>query len=562
MRTAGECSIIKIITARQHAEASMEKAVYRSVVKPFFDFISSLLGAILLSPLFLIIAIIIKCTSKGPVLFKQDRIGKDKKIFKVWKFRTMRTDAPKDTPTHLLDNPDIYITKIGKVLRATSLDELPQIFNILAGKMSVVGPRPALYNQDDLVAERDKYNANSVRPGLTGWAQVNGRDELPIPVKAKFDGEYVEKCSILFDIKIFFKTFLKVLERDGVVEGKAGVDDLSKQYVDVDGTEDAEQSAEVATESVSEAADKSDKAEDGGSIVDGDAIVRRIAIFGKNSYVGNNFAEFVKDKGEYTVTKLNSRGDEWQGLSFTDYDVVLFVAGIAHVKIDKKDEDIYFKVNRDLAIAVAEKAKAEGVKQFVYLSSIYVFGMDGIVGKECVIDENTPHTDKFAYGVSKAQADAALAALQDENFDVAVIRPPMIYGRGSKGNFPRLKRLAKHLAFFPDYRNGRSMIYIKNLSSFLDMLIENGGHGIFYPQNREPVCTTDLYCGIRKSMGKGTLRTKLFNPLILLFGNRVGVLRKLFGNMAIDPSMSNTYGFEYCKYDLQQSLDDIEKGEK
>ncbi len=540
----------------------MEKAVYRSVVKPFFDFISSLLGAILLSPLFLIIAIIIKCTSKGPVLFKQDRIGKDKKIFKVWKFRTMRTDAPKDTPTHLLDNPDIYITKIGKVLRATSLDELPQIFNILAGKMSVVGPRPALYNQDDLVAERDKYNANSVRPGLTGWAQVNGRDELPIPVKAKFDGEYVEKCSILFDIKIFFKTFLKVLERDGVVEGKAGVDDLSKQYVDVDGTEDAEQSAEVATESVSEAADKSDKAEDGGSIVDGDAIVRRIAIFGKNSYVGNNFAEFVKDKGEYTVTKLNSRGDEWQGLSFTDYDVVLFVAGIAHVKIDKKDEDIYFKVNRDLAIAVAEKAKAEGVKQFVYLSSIYVFGMDGIVGKECVIDENTPHTDKFAYGVSKAQADAALAALQDENFDVAVIRPPMIYGRGSKGNFPRLKRLAKHLAFFPDYRNGRSMIYIKNLSSFLDMLIENGGHGIFYPQNREPVCTTDLYCGIRKSMGKGTLRTKLFNPLILLFGNRVGVLRKLFGNMAIDPSMSNTYGFEYCKYDLQQSLDDIEKGEK
>ena len=533
--------------------------MYRKVLKPFFDFVSSLFGAILLSPLFLFIAVAIKCTSKGPVLFKQDRIGKNKKIFKVWKFRTMRTDAPKDTPTHLLDNPDAYITKIGKVLRATSLDELPQIFNILFGKMSVVGPRPALYNQDDLVAERDKYGANSIRPGLTGWAQVNGRDELPIPVKAKFDGEYVERCGLLFDIKIFFKTFLKVLERDGVVEGKTGSDaeqpqDGSLPCGDADGTPKADTDTTGAAEKGAVREEQ--------SIVEESVLAKKIAVFGKNSYVGNNFAEYVKDKRGYSVTKLNSRGDEWRDQSFAAYDVILFVAGIAHVKIDKKDEGIYFKVNRDLAVEAAQKAKAEGVKQFVYLSSIYVFGMDGIVGKECVIDENTPHTDKFAYGVSKAQADAALAALQDENFDVAVIRPPMIYGRGSKGNFPRLKRLAKHLAFFPDYRNGRSMIYIKNLSSFLDMLIENGGHGIFYPQNREPVCTTDLYCGIRKSMGKGTLRTKLFNPLILLFGNRVGVLRKLFGNMAIDPSMSNTYGFEYCKYDLQQSLDDIEKGEK
>ena len=226
--------------------------MYRKVLKPFFDFVSSLFGAILLSPLFLVIAVVIKCTSKGPVLFKQDRIGKNKKIFKVWKFRTMRTDAPKDTPTHLLDNPDAYITKIGKVLRATSLDELPQIFNILFGKMSVVGPRPALYNQDDLVAERDKYGANSIRPGLTGWAQVNGRDELPIPVKAKFDGEYVERCGLLFDIKIFFKTFLKVLERDGVVEGKTGSDaeqpqDGSSPCGDADGTPKADTVSGVAS---------------------------------------------------------------------------------------------------------------------------------------------------------------------------------------------------------------------------------------------------------------------------------------------------------------------------
>lgn len=193
--------------------------MYKKIFKPFFDFISSLTAIILLSPIMAVICIIIKATSEGPVLFKQDRIGKGKKIFKIWKFRTMRIDTPKDVPTHMLDNPDSYITKIGKFLRKTSLDELPQIFNILSGKMSVIGPRPALYNQDDLAAERDKYGANDIKPGLTGWAQVNGRDELPIPVKASFDGEYVQKCSFLFDIKVFFMTIFKVFKHEGVVEG-------------------------------------------------------------------------------------------------------------------------------------------------------------------------------------------------------------------------------------------------------------------------------------------------------------------------------------------------------
>lgn len=200
--------------------------MYRKIVKPFFDFISSFLAIILLSPALALICLSIKCTSKGPVLFKQDRIGKNKTIFKIWKFRTMRTDTPKDVPTHMLDNPDLYITKVGKFLRKTSLDELPQIFNILAGKMSVIGPRPALYNQDDLVAERDKYGANDIKPGLTGWAQVNGRDELPIPVKAQFDGEYVQKCSLFFDIKVFFLTIFKVFRHDGVVEGHVVADNV------------------------------------------------------------------------------------------------------------------------------------------------------------------------------------------------------------------------------------------------------------------------------------------------------------------------------------------------
>ncbi len=198
-----------------------EKNFYLGV-KRVVDFVLSLIGLIILSPVFLIIIIAIKIDSKGPILFKQKRVGKNKKYFNILKFRTMKIDTPKDTPTHLLKNADSYITKVGKFLRKTSLDELPQIINILKGEMSIVGPRPALWNQDDLIAERDKYHANDVVPGLTGWAQVNGRDELAIPVKAKFDGEYVEKMSLGFDIKIFFKTIINVFKHDGVVEGTQG----------------------------------------------------------------------------------------------------------------------------------------------------------------------------------------------------------------------------------------------------------------------------------------------------------------------------------------------------
>lgn len=192
--------------------------VYPSI-KRIIDFILSLIGIIILLPIFLILAIIIKIDSKGPIFFKQKRVGKDKEYFYILKFRTMRINTPKDMPTHMLENPDIFITKVGKFLRKTSLDELPQIINILKGEMSIIGPRPALWNQYDLIAERDKYGANDIVPGLTGWAQVNGRDELPIDVKAKYDGEYVENMGLIFDIKIFFKTILSVLKSDGIKEG-------------------------------------------------------------------------------------------------------------------------------------------------------------------------------------------------------------------------------------------------------------------------------------------------------------------------------------------------------
>ncbi|TQR12713.1 sugar transferase [Psychrobacillus soli] len=191
-------------------------------IKRLIDIILSLIGLIILSPVFLIVIIAIKLESRGPVLFKQKRIGIYKTHFNILKFRTMRIDTPMDTPTHLLTNPEQYITKTGKFLRKTSLDELPQIWNIIVGQMSIIGPRPALWNQYDLIKERDKYDANDVLPGLTGWAQINGRDELPIDVKAKLDGEYVKKISFWMDVKCFFGTIVSVVKSDGVIEGGIG----------------------------------------------------------------------------------------------------------------------------------------------------------------------------------------------------------------------------------------------------------------------------------------------------------------------------------------------------
>ncbi len=196
-----------------------------SGIKRMLDIILSLMAIIVLSWLLVLLSLIVKFTSKGPVLFKQKRIGKNKTHFNIYKYRTMRIDTPKDMPTHLLANPDSFITPVGRFLRKTSLDEMPQLFNILVGQMSIVGPRPALWNQDDLIAERDIYHANDIRPGLTGWAQVNGRDELPIPVKAKYDGEYMERMSFSFDMKCLFRTIVSVVKHDGVKEGGPGSGD-------------------------------------------------------------------------------------------------------------------------------------------------------------------------------------------------------------------------------------------------------------------------------------------------------------------------------------------------
>lgn len=202
--------------------------MYQKAGKRLLDILLSGCGILLLSPVYLLVALAIMLDDPGPVFFRQKRVGIHKSHFQILKFRTMKMCTPKDIPTHLLENPQQYITRVGRILRKTSIDELPQIFQIFTGKMSIIGPRPALWNQFDLIEERDKYGANDVRPGLTGWAQINGRDELPIDVKARFDGEYVKNISFLFDCKCFFGTILSVLKSDGVVEGGTGQLDKEK----------------------------------------------------------------------------------------------------------------------------------------------------------------------------------------------------------------------------------------------------------------------------------------------------------------------------------------------
>lgn len=193
--------------------------MYKSFIKRGLDIFLSFFAIILLALPMLIVAVVIKIDDPGPAIFKQKRVGKDKKLFKLYKFRSMKMNTP-ELPTHLLKNPEQYISKVGKFIRKTSIDELPQLFNILIGQMSIIGPRPALWTQADLIAERDQYGANDIRPGLTGWAQINGRDELDIETKARLDGEYAEKLSFAFDLKCFFGTVKAVLKSEGVVEGE------------------------------------------------------------------------------------------------------------------------------------------------------------------------------------------------------------------------------------------------------------------------------------------------------------------------------------------------------
>ncbi len=564
-----------------------------------------------LSPVLAGIAVAVKLDSPGPVLFKQKRVGKDKQLFEIWKFRSMRADTPKDMPTHMLNNPEAFITRTGRFLRKTSLDELPQLFNILRGQMSIVGPRPALWNQEDLIAERDRYGANNVTPGLTGWAQINGRDELEIPVKARFDGEYVEKMGLDMDIKCFFGTIGSVLSHDGVVEGGTG--EMRREGKTTDGTVGAEKlNREICTgAAVTGAAAvagigalaalsgrKKGNRHTGWLVAGAAAAVaagvtvyanvlraqsrrkapqtvpfretkqpagqKRVLITGANSYIGMSVDAWLgKHPDSYRVDTLDMLDDSWRDKDFAEYDTILHVAGIAHVDITSISEErrqLYYRVNRDLAVEVAEKAKASGVKQFIFMSTMNVYAGCG----ESRITAGTQPKPVNCYGDSKWQADQRIRAMENEDFKVAVLRPPMIYGKDCKGNFQELTKLARKLPAFPIVENQRSMLHIDNLCQFIKLIIDNEDSGVFFPQNGEYTNTSDMVEMIAESWGRRIVMLPFTNTAVKLLEKapgRVGTLAtKAFGSCAYDMAMS-AYPEDYRVHSLRESVA-LSKGER
>jgi len=280
--------------------------------------------------------------------------------------------------------------------------------------------------------------------------------------------------------------------------------------------------------------------------------MKRILITGKNSYVGNSFEKWIKNyPSKYIVDKISLRDESWKGQDFSIYDVILHVAGIAHVSKDPKMENLYYKVNRDLTTEIAKKAKADGVKQFIFMSSIIVYG-DASADKK-VIDRNTVPMPSNFYGKSKLQAEEGIRPLESDNFKIVIIRPPMIYGKGSKGNYPKLAKAAQVLPIFPDFENERSMLHIDNLSEFIRLMIDNEESGLFFPQNKEYVQTSEMVRLIAEAHGRSIKLVKIFNPILRIMTGRVGIIDKVFGNLVYEPSLSN-YKKEYRKRNLIKSI--------
>lgn len=470
--------------------------------------------------------------------------------------------------------------------------------------MTIGGPRPALWNQDDLIAERDKYGANSVIPGLTGWAQINGRDELEIPVKAKFDGEYVKQLGLGMDIKCFLGTVGSVLSHDGVVEGGTG--EMNKNGEENDGTlgiskvkrniyVGASVIAAVGTIAVglltvtikfvfkkSDIEQQKKKQCKKGifAIIGGflcgigvlyqrskyrsktykssckavtessklmqpdlkDVKSKKILITGANSYIGMSVEEWLRKASEkYVIDTIDMIGKEWKNVDFSNYDVVYHVAGIAHADVGNVTEEqkkLYYKVNTDLAFEVAQKAKEDGVKQFIFMSSMIVYsGCD-----TTMISKDTEPKPLNFYGDSKWQADQKVRTLSDEQFKVVVIRPPMIYGKGSKGNYPELAKLATKLPVFPEVKNKRSMLYIDNLCEFVKLMIDNEEQGIFFPQNGEYTNTSEMVQMIAAVKGHNIVMIpgmSLPVKIMKKIPGKIGRLTtKAFGNSTYDMNMS------------------------
>lgn len=280
--------------------------------------------------------------------------------------------------------------------------------------------------------------------------------------------------------------------------------------------------------------------------------MKKILITGKNSFVGNSFEKWLKQyPNKYIVDKISLKNETWKRIDFSKYDSVLHVAGIAHVSTNPKLKDLYYRINRDLTIEVAKKAKSQGVKQFIFMSSIIVYGDSS--KKLKVIDENTVPKPSNFYGKSKLEAEEGIKLLDDEDFKIVIIRPPMIYGKDSKGNYPKLAKLARITPIFPDIDNQRSMIHIDNLAEFLRLIIDNEERGIFFPQNKEYVKTSELVKNIAELHGKKIRLTKMFNPFIRLLLGKINLIDKVFGNLIYDMKLSN-YKIEYQIRDLKKSI--------
>lgn len=494
-------------------EAEYRGSLYDKYGKRTLDIFLSGMGLIILSPVFLGISVAIKIDDPGPVLFTQKRVGKNKQYFKLHKFRSMKMSTPHDVPTHMLDNPESYITKVGEFLRKHSLDELPQIWDIFIGNMSVIGPRPALWNQDVLTAERDKYGVNEIKPGLTGWAQINGRDELEIVDKAKLDGEYVEKEGPVMDLKCFLGSLGVFGGDSSVVEGGTG--EIHK--------EQKEKVAEAPTVDII--------AEKTVSVVLPEHI--NVLIAGKGSYIGTTVRNYLLQDSRYSVTELDMLDPAWKDFDFSHFDIVYQVAGIAHQRETEENAHLYYEVNRDLAVEVAKKAKAAGVKRFIYMSSMSVYGLEQ---SDELIGLFTPTNPKTNYGWSKLQAEEKLKELEDENFTISFLRPPMVYGEGAPGNLEKLFKAVRKVHVFPTIRNERSSISVENLADGVKKVIECGYCGVVILQDSKYRCTADI---INNEMAKEGVKvnfTGAFNPAIKAMIGKMDVVTKAFGNLKYEMS--------------------------
>lgn len=279
---------------------------------------------------------------------------------------------------------------------------------------------------------------------------------------------------------------------------------------------------------------------------------KKILIFGENSYIGTQFQNYIKDNQNYEIDVIKSRGEDWKREDFSIYDVIFFVAGIAHVSKNNKMEKLYYEINRDLPIQVAQKAKKEKVKQFIFMSSIIIYGPDGKIGEKKAINRETEKNPIDFYGKSKLEADETLQKMESNEFKIVIVRAPMIYGPNCKGNFPKLKKIARISLIFPNIQNERSMLYIENLCEFLKKMIENEKTGVFYPQNKEYMSTKEIIEVLSEKQGKKIHFIQIFNPILKLLSKRINFINKIFGNKTYEKELSQP--FDYIVVENRESI--------